>query len=437
MQRSSAPLQKRGITQVDGSYGWVVVVAFFLAQWVGYGVSFSFGVFIGPIGDEMGWSRSQLSVAVSLVWTVMMLTSVFWGWLADRRGARLVALVSGAIVGGGLLLASFTQSLWQLYLSYGVVFGIGMAGVLPTFIPLVSKWFEKRRGFALGISATGTGMGIFAVPLLASLLISVEGWRFGYVVLAIIAWVVFLFLVPLVREPASGIETGGGRAGAADSSGGATSPKTISDLSLPQALRTRTLWFMAGAQCGAMVTLQMILVHLVPRARDVGIGPQAAAGLLTMLGGASVVGKVLGGLWGDRVGPWKAYAVAMLIQAGALVFLLWATSLWSLHLFAALFGFAYGVWIPQVGVMQSRYFGLRHMGAIFGATAIAAGVGGVAGPVMGGALFEVTGSYLLPFSLGIGVALAAALSMVMTYKTSRSLLTPRAAGQAAGAHPWR
>ncbi len=157
-------------------YGYIVVVAALFIMVAIYGVFYAFGIFFKPVLAELGWTRAMTSGAFSLAWIVQGLLAIGMGGLNDRLGPRLVMTLCGFILGLGFLLMSQISAVWQLYLFYGVIIGIGMAGSWVPLVSTVARWFVKRRNIMTGIVVTGMGIGTLIGAPAANWLISVYDW---------------------------------------------------------------------------------------------------------------------------------------------------------------------------------------------------------------------------------------------------------------------
>ena len=392
-------------------YGWWIVFFAAIGLFMGYGpvVSFTFGVFFKPLSQEFGWTRAQVSLAFSLSLLVMSLLLPVVGRLVDRFGARKVIVPSVLLFGLGLMsFALLSPHLWHLYAIY---LGLGVVGGGTAPIPysnVLSHWFDKRRGLALGLSMVGLGLGTFIMPALAQQLIEIGGWRWAYVwfgltVIIIAIPVVALFLKERPQmlgltpdgEPETRIHT-------ADQEG----------LSFQEARRTGTFWILVGAFFLMSASVHGCLIHLVPLLTDRGVTPQAAALATSLLGGALLLGRVGAGYVLDH---FFASTVALIFFSGAACgfIFLWTGATGVLAFVAAfLIGLGMGAEGDIIAYLVSRYFGLRAFGEIYGYAFSSFTLGGVIGPLLMGIGFDATGSYR--FMLGVFVFASLLAAALMT-----------------------
>ena len=404
-------------------YKWVIAGAAFLVLGTAWGTAVgAYGAFVTPLTEDMGWSRTEVSAAYSINIMVTFTVGVFWGWLSDRWSVRGVIAVTGVIMGLGLFLAGFSNTLWQLYIFYGLVVAIGLAGTGGPLTAIVVRWFPTRPGMALGIIYAGFGGASAVLPVVAERLISLEGWRFGFQGLSFLIWGAFFVGVILLREPPvpsgpsppeseaaipKSVPAGAGRPQSE------TSTPEVSDgapsFDLRSVLLTRPFWTIFAMMFAGDLLLNMVLVHLVPRAEDAGIASATAVTLLTVMGLVNMVSTLGGGVLGDRFGARRIFMIALLVLALAMIWLTVSAKLWMFYVFAVAFGIGNGGWFPQGPVIAARIFGTRDMASIFAALLLGAGVGGVIGPIVAGYVFDTLDSYRIAFIMGIGVALVGAL----------------------------
>ncbi|GAH36150.1 unnamed protein product, partial [marine sediment metagenome] len=168
-------------------YGYIIVLAGFFLQVVGWGLCSTFGIFFNPLLIEFGWTRAMISGAFSLSFLILGFISIIVGGLNDRLGPRMIMVVCGLFLGSGYLLMSQLNTIWQLYLFYGVIVGIGMSGMDVLSLSTIARWFVRRRGMMSGIVKAGAGIGMAIMPPIANWLISSYGWRTSYFIVGIIA----------------------------------------------------------------------------------------------------------------------------------------------------------------------------------------------------------------------------------------------------------
>lgn len=385
-------------------YGYVIVVAAFLIQVVGFGIYSSYGIFFNPLLVEFGWSRAVISGAASLFVVMMGLFSMIVGGLNDRFGPRITVAACGFFWGLGYLLMSQVNTVWQLYLFYGLIAGMGVSGIDVLPLTTIARWYVRRRGMMSGVVKMGAGVGILSIPLVVSWLISSYGWRTSFSIIGIVA-LVFMVLVAqfLRRDPSQVGQLPYGQNEAEPPS----SNSGTGVFSLRRAIHTRQFWMLCVIYLLIIFFGDAILVHIVLHAMDFGVSPTGAASILAVIGGVSILGRFITGSAGDRVGSKWVMIFCLLIVAATFFWLQVAGELWMLYLFAVVYGFAQGGLFTLMSPWVAELFGLSSHGAIFGAVAFGGTIGGAFGPVIFGRIFDVTGSYQLAFLLSAVISIIA------------------------------
>jgi len=395
-------------------YGWVIVLisAIGLLFSLSTLVALTFGIFMRALAEEFGWNRAEISLAYSIALLLLAIASPLIGKMVDRWGARRVITLAAVLFGGALMsLALLTPRLWHFYLVFSAVVIIGGGASLIPYNRVISTWFDRRRGLALGLSMAGLGIGAFLMPALAHYLITHWGWRTAYAVLgsfpiAIVAPLVGLWfreepedlgLLPDGR-PDSSMRSASGAEGAWG-------------MSPSEALRTRTFWIMGTAFFLMSLCVIGIMVHLAPLLMDRGFSEAQAAWAMSVFGVALLLGRVTCGILLDRF--FAPYVGASFFGAAAIgILLLWLEVQGVAAFFAAfLVGLVMGAEVDVIAYLVSRYFGLRSFGEIYGYGFSLYLLGGMVGPPLMGANFEALGSYSEVLLGMLGAVLVAAVLM--------------------------
>lgn len=382
-------------------YGWVVVATLVITGTTFWGIRLSFGVFFKSIENEFQLSRAATSSIYSTHIALGCIFSLLGGWALDKYGPRIVLLVMALLTGFSLILASQTDSLWQLFITYGLLLAMGTAATYVVIMSIVSRWFDKRRGLALGIAGLGQGLGTVIMAPFATYLISNFDWRTAFIVIGLIVWLIVIPMSRLLRRDPYEI---GALPDGIDSLSkdinnkeGSIQPPT---LSLLQASRTRSLKLIMVMWVFYAYTGFLILAHLVPHATDIGISAGEAAAVLSLMGGTTMAGRVLMGIISDKMGRKLIATICSLLQAGAMVWLIWSQDLWTLYLFAVVYGFARGGFSTSMAALIGETFGSGRIGSIFGVLEVSFGIGAAIGPAIGGFIFDVSNSYSTAFLIG-------------------------------------
>jgi MFS family permease len=389
--------------QLKFFYGYIVVIANFLILVSMYGTLYSFGVFLKPVLSEFGWTRAMTSGAYSLCFLLSGAVAMATGRLNDRFGPRVIMSCSGLLLGSGYFLMSKIGTIWELYLYYGVIVGVGMGGGIAPSLSTVARWFVKKRGVMTGITIAGTGTGTLVTPLIANWLVSIYSWRASFTMIGMTVFILIVGLAQLlIRDPGrKGLSPYGSKTAVADRSN-----LDAAGLSLQEAVRTGQLWILFVIYVCAGFFIQIIIVHIVIHATGLGILPVSAASVLSIVGVGSLVGRVMGGGVSDRFGNKPTITVALIFMGAGFIWLLAARELWMLYIFAIIFGLSYGEILCMMSLLPVELFGLRSQGAILGITIFGSTIGGSIGPVVAGRIFDITGSYQVAFMICVAVAIA-------------------------------
>lgn len=390
-------------------YGYRIVASSFAIQIAGGGAFATFGLFFANLQSDFGWSRAAISGAASMATLLMGAVSILFGRLNDRIGPRIIMIISGIALGGGYLLMSGLGSLWQLYVAYGLVVGVGMSTQDVVLLSTVARWFVARRGMMTGLVKVGTGLGQLLVPLAAAALILGYGWRGAYIAIGLFVLLTLLVSAQFLRRDPQGL---GMQPMSRPESVEADGRSREKGLTLAQGTKTRQFWLVCVSEFAMSFCIMTTLVHLVNHALDLGVPPASAGILLSVIGGASIAARFLLGSASDAIGCRKAFSICFAVLFVGLLWLQVASTLWMLAVYAVSDGFARGGNFVVISPLMAEMFGTRAHGALFGLATFIGTIGGAVGPLLAGRLFDLTLSYSSAFivlSVLMGVGLVATL----------------------------
>ncbi len=371
-------------------YGYVIVATCFLVMTLAYGAQNTFGVFFKPMAAEFGWSRAATSGPFALYMVVSGILSIISGRLSDRFGPKLIVSLGGAILGTGYILMSRTNSLWELYLYYGVLVAAGSSSMYVPMVAMIARWFTKNRGLMSGIGIAGIGFGIGVMPALASWLLETFQWRTPLWIIGVGVGIAIILLAQLLRnrkpEPEPAVKPDGKAARASPDPG----------ISFQQAMKTRQFWMIFAAWICYGYFFQIGVVHLVPYATDLGMTAVAAAAVLTIIGIIGTAGRVVLGFIGDKLGNRRTLYISYTLIGLSFLGLAFSHTVGMLYIFAVIFGALFGVGVLLVPII-AEYFGFSGLGLISGVVVFSNSFGGAIGPPVAGGIFDTTGSYTIAF----------------------------------------
>ncbi len=410
-------------------YGWAVVLVCFVVISLLFSVRLSFGIFFDAFvrSGTFPWGRGETAGVFSVTMLVAAVGGVPVGWLLDRFGARRVFMAGQLVLVAGLLLTSRMNALWQFYLYYGLLAGAGITALaLPVHATTISRWFAQggRRGLAIGLAFSGTGVGVMVLAPVLERVITLYGWRVGYLLLAALLAGISLPLTWWLLQDtpeAIGLRPDGFPARSSTRSAGSLPPRAAS-WRWREAAGTLPFWLVLLAGALSLFTLRMVTVHQVAYFVDRGIARRVAATVFGSTGLITATSFVLFGRLSDRVGRARAFHVGAAFQVAALVLLLnirAQTPVVMLFAFILLWGLGEGSRSGLLTAIASDLFPGPALGAIVGSLGAMFGVGAALGSWLGGVVYDLSGSYTPAFLLALMATLAASACIEGAVRTAR------------------
>ncbi|MDA0270253.1 MAG: MFS transporter, partial [Chloroflexi bacterium] len=405
-------------------YGWWIVLGALIAQFVAIGSQSPVaGAFLVPMTEDLGWDRAEFTIAISLATAVSAVIGFFVGGYVDRFGARPLMLVGSVILGASLVSISLVETLWQFILLRGVAFTLGfvLMGNLVVNVT-ISKWFVEKRGWAISIGSLGVSAGSVILTPIMVRVVDTFGWRDGWVVLGVGAFVL-MFPVALMmrRQPEDyGLLPDGARGG--DSAGEVASRARVAadfanSFTRAQAVRTPAMWLLVAAFGFSSVGLVSLLFHAIPFLTDNDFPRSHAALFFSMQGLAALLSKFVWG-WSMQRYPARLLAAGSFVCAGAGVALMVVagqeTSRPLMLLAFVLFGAGIGGQIPLNEFIWANFFGRRYLGSVRAAAMPVTILFSAGGPYFASVYFDVVGSYNGAFFTFAGLWLIAAVLVLLT-----------------------
>ena len=391
-------------TPAGPRYGWVMVAVAFLLLGMGNGSLNSLSVFLVPLGEQMAWSRSETTLGYTLGTLAFGLGGIAMGWLADRFSVRVVAIVGTTSMGVSLVLMGSQSELWQFYLLYIFMGGLGYSALWSPLLANLGNWFARNRGLAVGIATAGQMLGTGIVPFFARHLISSVGWRHAYGTLGYIFLGVLVPLSLLVRRPRE--------IAAQTRVAGSGIPRDAEKYLHPRPWLV-LCWLTVAAFVDRAVA-GTIMIHIVALLQDKGVPPQTAASVLLVFFVGAFLCRPGFGRLADKIGGLKSWMIAI-TGLGALVF--WLTqvnALGTFYLLAALLGLFNAS--ATTAIISVQELIPARMRAVSIAVASLGGFGGMGvGGWQGGIFFDLNGSYTQSFANAAFAAMTTLILLVLLY----------------------
>lgn len=399
----------------EPAYGWVMVGLASLFAGVGAGSTLTISVFLKPLVAEFGWTRGETAFGYLAATLALGLGGIVMGALADRFSTRRIVVAGALGLGIAYLLLSRLSTLWQYYLFYVLMGGLGAGAFVAPLMANVGNWFDRSKGLAIGSATAGFGLVQSVLPYAAHHLILRYGWSHAYVVLGLGSMALLLPLAFLVRTPPALVALKIGEERKA--------PLANED-DFPVSPRAARRWISAAAVM-CCITMATPMMHVVSLAQDRGVPPDQAVGVLSVLLVMGLFGRILFGKLADRLGGLRTYLLSSGIQTVLVFWFTIPSTLTGFYLLAAGFGLGFS------GVMASILISVREMtpshqhGYSMGLVTFFGWAGMGLGGYQAGLFFDLTGSYTLPFAnAALAGVLNMALLLTLLHHSRSKLATP-------------
>ena len=386
----------------DIFYGWWLVgVSVFMLTLMAVSVFQGLGTFLVALERQFGWSRTTLSGAFALARVQGAVIGPVEGLLIDRLGSRRMILIGYTIMGLGFLMLSQVNSVWQFYVGFIVVtLGSGLGGWLA-IIAMVNNWFSRRRSFALATAMSGIHLGGFLVPVLA---LGIDSHGFRATTLGIGVFLLVL-IYPVTRAIRNRPEDYGLRpdgdpppSQASQSERPATLPEGEAEFTPAQALRTRAFWIITVVHVSSSVSIVALALHLVPKLTDMGLSLSGAGIVVLTYTAIALPSQFVVGWFADKLPKPPVIFVFLMLQAASILIIAIADTLPMVYLFAVLYGIGFGGRIPLLTAIRGDYFGRKAFATIMGLSQFPNNIAMIGAPLFAGYMFDIRGSYFIPFS---------------------------------------
>ena len=380
-------------------------------------------VIFKPLAADLGFTRAVTSGAAAIARLEGGLEAPLCGWLVDRFGPKWVMFAGISFIGAGLLLMNSIQSVWAYYLVWGVLIASGnnLALTIP-IDKIITNWFIKKRGIALGIKFASIGVGGIAVVPIITWLTTSYGWRMAcqtWGIISFLSLLLIIFFIKQRRPEHYGLLPDGARSDTDESANDLVSKgiqyaneSQETEFTLRQSMKTRAYWILLIATSGAGMVHGAINLHLIPFITDMGISATVAGLMLSLFNLSTIPARLFGGIFADRVK--KEYlqyllAASFLIQTIGIAAVFIMPNITTVYVFLILFGLGSGAATPISVLIRGRYFGRKAYGSISGVTSLITAPFGIISPIWTGWVYDATGNYETAFAVFAGLALLSVL----------------------------
>ena len=396
--------------EIDSPYAWFRLGISMLISTIGGVGMWSVVVSLPAVQADFGIARGAASVPFTLTMIGFGVGGVLMGRISDKIGIVIPIAIGGASLAIGYTAAAFTHDVWSFGIPYALF--AGMFGTGASFAPLmadISHWFEKRRGVAVSLCASGNYLSGAIWPTVVEHLIRSYGWRHTYIGIGLFCAVTMIPLALLLRAPAPAYRIGTIVSPARPQTTMGLSPATL-----------QILLMTAGLAC--CVAMSMPQVHIVAYCGDLGYGVARGAEMLALMLGSGIFSRIGSGFVADRIGGMKTMLIGSVMQMTALTLYLFMNGLTSLYVISALFGLFQGGLVPSYAIVIRECFPAKEAGARIGIVMMMTLLGMALGGWMSGVIFDATGSYRAAFANGVAWnAVNAAIVLFLLLRQGRFL----------------
>lgn len=383
-------------------HAWIILAAACVLSIISRADSASFAVLVDPLADKFGWKRGEIGFAYSLAFLCSMPAMLVFGWLGDRLSARTLMLGAALMISGGTVMLGMIQELWHLYVIYGVFVGaLGNAAFVVLIPVIITRWFAKKMGLALGIYWAGLGLGPVIFAPLFRWMIEHRGWESAFMIIGLSFGVILLFFSWFIRTSPAEM---GMTAYGADVETGNEKKSAEPAVSMRSILSRRPVWLLMGCHHLGCAGHAVILAHGVSMATHHGIPGLQAAGVLSTIAGVSIFSRFTFSLLTERFGGRTILTGVVFGQSLSILLLLFAHDVWHFYAFAVIFGLCYGGEMVGFPIINRQIFGPKApLSSIFSFEMIGGSTGMALGGWIGGALFDHSGNYTSAILVASGI----------------------------------
>jgi sugar phosphate permease len=407
-------------------WGWFIVTGAFLVLGINYGARYCFGVFLKPMAEEFAWSRSVISMAATINIILYSVSAIFVGRMLDRIAPRWIMTAGAISAACGYILTGFVQTPLGFYITYGLMVGLGTTGLgVVTCSSSVGKWFVRKRGLAIGITSMGISFGTITLTPLAGYIVNFLNWRMGLMALGAITLFIGLTvsqtLMRKTQPEAYGLLPDGDKI---PTSQQIQTEQTVYKVPARIIFKDSRFWTLAVCQGLAFMVAMSVFVHQVAYAEDNGISKVAAAASLAAISLTGFMGQFFWGWLSDRLkDPKYAFCLGTLFMLAGMILLINANGINELYFYALIYGFGYGSLAPTIPIMAAHRFGRQVLGSIYGLLTFFIGAGGSIGPILGGLIYDHSGSYRYLWLINVFVLIVITLA-ILTLKKGKQYDDP-------------
>ena len=406
-------------------YAWVIIGLSVLLYLGGGSITQAFGVVILPLQGEYGWGQGSITLAYGISAIISAVLSPVVGTATDKYGGRPVLFVGIVCFFIGTAMSAMATEVWHIWISYGLFLGVTQSCLNVALITTATYWFREKLGVGVGLLQCAQGVGPAGTTLLIGILLAHYDWRVAFWSLGIGGGAAMAMIVFFFRSKPSdmGLNPLGGAWSGAVGQEFSREIRMVRDKARAASIQsTSAFWKLVLVHYLGCVSHAIVIVYIIPIAVLSGVGPVAAAGVLSTLALVSGLTRFLTPVLADSLGARGTMAVMYVLQGLPVLMLFWIHDTWSFYLFAVVFGVGYGGEGSAFPIINRRYYGEGSLGRSFGWQLSGAMLGMATGGWIGGVLFGFYDDYLLTIALSVATSLAGAAVIMSMDQTDRVLI---------------
>ena len=406
-------------------YAWVIIGLSVLLYLGGGSITQAFGVVILPLQGEYGWGQGSITLAYGISAIISAVLSPVIGTATDKYGGRPVLFVGVVCFFIGTAMSAMATEVWHIWISYGLFLGVTQSCLNVALITTATYWFREKLGVGVGLLQCAQGVGPAGTTLLIGILLAHYDWRVAFWSLGIGGGAAMAMIVFFFRSKPSdmGLDPLGGAWSGAAGQEFSREIRMVRDKARAASIQsTSAFWKLVLVHYLGCVSHAIVIVYIIPIAVLSGVGPVAAAGVLSTLALVSGLTRFLTPVLADSLGARGTMAVMYVLQGLPVLMLFWIHDTWSFYLFAVVFGVGYGGEGSAFPIINRRYYGEGSLGRSFGWQLSGALLGMATGGWIGGVVFGFYDDYLLTIALSVATSLAGAAVIMSMDQTDRVLI---------------
>ncbi|MQG09014.1 MAG: MFS transporter [SAR202 cluster bacterium] len=404
-------------------YAWIIVLICAVVQMVGAAIRIGFGVLVDPLVEIFGWSSGSIGLAYALMSIITAFSSPIAGLLCFKIGCKKTMIWGTILFFIGMIWISQISQIWELYISYGLVFGVAQAFLLVPAVPIVSNWFDKYLGLGTGLMMGAWSLGPAISVQILAIFFEIYGWRDSFIIIGItgtLVLLIFLFFLKDTPEEIKKLPYGffEKKKSIKNRNFSLLEQKNIQRL----IYKKNEFWNLINIHFLGCVSHSIILVGIIPMGINAGLSSLTAAGLLTTLSIISIISRVITPIIADKYGSKPIMFFSLFGQGIGVLILLNATQIWEFYTFAVLWAIPYGGEGAAFPIINRQYFGKFPIGTTYGWQVFGAGLGMALGGILPGIIYDLNNSYNLAIILSALFSIFASIIILFLKNTKKEII---------------